>query len=139
ERLAAMLLLAFRRLLDPPLSAQRQHAVLDANVDVVLLDLRQIGLDHVLVVGLDDIRARTPLHAFVGYAGTPPGHLTGIAIEEVVQLSEWAPRNKIHMHSSWKKPTWLPTLLPRCVGADRGFKQGGVPQCSRLSLGLDSP
>src|SRR5690606_36419517 len=82
---------------DAPLTLQREHAVLDANVDVFLLDLRQVGLDQVLVVVLDDVRAGTPAHAFIESARAQASDLARITIEEVVELSERAPTDQVHV------------------------------------------
>ncbi len=42
-------------------AADGQHAVLDLNVNVVSLDLRQFGLDQVLFLRLADIGSRAPV------------------------------------------------------------------------------
>src|SRR5690606_16100452 len=101
ERFAPMLPLVVGRLLDAPLAAQRQHAVLDADIDVFLLDLGQIGLDRVLVVGLDDIRRRTPLQPVAGEARTQPRKLADIPIEEVFELPKRTPGDQVHVSPSY--------------------------------------
>src|SRR5690606_21667710 len=100
ERLATMLSLVLGGLLEAPFAAQRQHAVLDADIDVLLLDLRQIGLDRVLVVVLDDVRGGAPLHRVTHEAAAQPRKLSRVPIEKVVQLSKRTPSDQVHLSPS---------------------------------------
>src|SRR5690606_2773896 len=134
ERFAPMLPLVVGRLLDAPLAAQRQHAVLDADIDVFLLDLGQIGLDRVLVVGLDDIRRRTPLQAFAYDSRTQARKLAGVAIEEVFELPKRTPGDQVHVSPSYVDRVSVSSFLN--VGAP--YRHSSTrSSCSRRRAGHD--
>src|SRR5690606_39217200 len=57
----------------------------------------QIGLDQILVIGLGDVRARTPLNAFLEPAEAPTGQLARIPIEEIIELPERTPADQVHV------------------------------------------
>src|SRR5690348_5929253 len=58
--LHAKVVVFFYFALELTLAANREHAVLDAYIDVFFADARQIGLEHEFVLGLVDVYRRRP-------------------------------------------------------------------------------
>src|SRR5208282_5721715 len=56
----AKVIILLHLFLELPLAANREHIVFDANVEVLLVDIWQIGLQHQFVLGLVNIDRRRP-------------------------------------------------------------------------------
>src|SRR5688572_100971 len=115
EPLDAVYLLVVFALFLLALTGERQHALLDRDVEVVLADLRQLGLDEVLGVGLADVGRRRPVvnPALVVRNPRPPPHGIGKdTLKHVVDVPKWFPLDYSHLAVSW----WRPPCRDPCMG-----------------------
>jgi hypothetical protein len=83
----------------PPLAFDAQHAVLDVDLDVVLLDVGHVGFHQVFAVGLLEVDGRRPVGERGGVVRRSRGGLVEESVEAIregFELTERIPAHHVH-------------------------------------------